>query len=175
MSPALLLEGLRWNINSVLFEELIFRGYLLYQAVRFLGPHRGALIGAAAFGVYHWFSFGAFGNPVAMAFIFFFTGAFGWMFSVAFAETRSLAAPVGLHLGWNLVTNFVFSAGPLGATLLVPANGATRLQAAGLAGITFGILLPMVLAALVSWFLIRHRLAASEDRTSGRRASDAAF
>ena len=119
----LLLESLRWNINSVVFEELIFRGYLLYLACRFLGRRRAALLGAAAFGVYHWFSYGALGKPVAMLFIFFFTGMFGWMFSIAFTETKSLAAPVGLHLGWNLVTNLMFSAGPLGATLLVPANG----------------------------------------------------
>lgn len=153
----LLAESLRWNANSVLFEELIFRGYLLYQAIQFLGKRRGALLGAAVFGVYHWFTFGAFGNPAAMLFVLLYTGMYGWMFSVAFAETKSLAAPVGLHLGWNLVTNVMFSAGPLGATLLVPANGATRLQAEGAAGLGLGIALPLALVAIVYWYLRRAR------------------
>lgn len=158
-----LLESLRWNINSVVYEELIFRGYLLYQAIRFLGKRRAVLLGATVFGVYHWFSYGALGNPVAMLFIFFITGMFGWMFSVAFAETKSLAAPVGLHLGWNLVTNLVFSAGPLGATLLVPANGATRLQAEGVAGLGLGMALPMALVGIVCWYLTRARTFEAAD------------
>lgn len=157
LSGELLIESLRWNANSVLFEELIFRGYLLYQAIRFLGKLRGVLLAAAAFGVYHWFTFGALGNPGAMLFVFLYTGMYGWMFSIAFAETRSLAAPVGLHLGWNLVTNVMFSAGPLGATLLVPANGAARLQAEGGAGLGLGIVLPVVLVGIVSWYLMRAR------------------
>ena len=41
----------------MLYEELLFRGYLLYQAMRLLGARRAVLLDAAAFGVYHWFSY----------------------------------------------------------------------------------------------------------------------
>jgi membrane protease YdiL (CAAX protease family) len=156
-SGALLLESIRWNANSVLYEELLFRGYLLYQAIRLMGPRRAVLLDAAAFGVYHWFSFGALGNPAAMAFVFVMTGAFGLMFALAFRETKSLALPLGLHLGWNIVTNLVFSAGPLGATLLVAANGARRLQVHGGPGMLFKIALPLLVAAAVCWYLTRVR------------------
>lgn len=153
----LLLDNLRWNTNSVVFEELIFRGYLLYLAIRLLGRKRAVLLGAAAFGVYHWFSFGAFGNRVAMIYVFVMTGMFGWMFATAFAQTKSLALPVGLHLGWNMATNLLFSAGPLGPAILVLENGAARPQVEGAAWLTLTILLPMALVASVAFFLSRNK------------------
>lgn len=155
LTSALPLKSLQWNANSVLYEELLFRGYLLYQAIRLLGARRAVLLDAAAFGIYHWFSFGVLGNPVAMAFVFIFTGMFGMMFALAFSATKSLALPVGLHLGWNLVTNLMFSAGPLGATLLVAAHGAPRVQAQGTLGMILKYLLPAAMALGACWQLNR--------------------
>jgi uncharacterized protein len=154
---ALLGRSLRWNVNSVLYEELLFRGYLLYQAIRRLGARRGVLLAAAAFGVYHWFSYGVVGNPVMMAFVFAFTGAFGLMLALAFARTRSIALPVGLHLGWNLVSYLGFSTGPLGPGLLVPGNGLARMESVGLPDFLLEMVLPMVLVASVSCYLVRGR------------------
>jgi len=154
----LVAHGLRWNVNSVLYEELLFRGYLLYQAIRRLGVRRGVLLGAAAFGVYHWFSYGVIGNPVMMAFVFLFTGAFGLMLALAFAVTKSVALPIGLHLGWNLVSYLGFSAGPLGRGLFVPANGAARLEGTGFAYFFLNMIVPMLFVASVSLFLTRSRL-----------------
>ncbi len=54
-----------------------------------------------------------------MTYILLLTAAGGWMFSYAYAKTRSLYAPTGLHLGWNLVTAVVFSSGPVGNQLLL--------------------------------------------------------
>ena len=152
----LLLEHLRWNTNSVLFEELLFRGYLLYQAIRWFGTRRGVLLDAAAFGVYHWFSYGLLGNPVMMGFVFMFTGAFGFMLALSFAKTESIAAPIGLHLGWNLVSYLIFSTGPLGPALLIPGGAATEIAVSGLVGIFLSIGLPLVLVVTVSWYLVRH-------------------
>ena len=157
LTGPLLLEALRWNANSVLYEELLFRGYLLYQAMRLLGARRAVLLDACAFGVYHWFSYGVIGNPVAMVFVLLSTGMFGWMFATAFRHTGSIALPLGLHFGWNLTTNAVFSAGPLGATLLVAANGAQRLKAYGIIGLLLKFALPIVLVAGVGWYLKRNR------------------
>ena len=74
---ALILESLWWNIKAVLFEELIFRGVLLYILLRKLGPPRAITISAIAFGVYHWFSQELFGNPQAMVITFIVTGLMG--------------------------------------------------------------------------------------------------
>ncbi len=152
---ALLGRSVRWNVNSVLYEELLFRGYLLYQVVRRLGAGRGVLLAAAAFGVYHWFSYGIVGNPVMMAFVFVLTGAFGFMLAFAFARTTSIALPIGLHLGWNLVSYVGFSTGPLGPMLFVPGNGAARLEATGLSGLLLDMVLPLVLVAGVCGYLAR--------------------
>jgi membrane protease YdiL (CAAX protease family) len=154
---ALVGHAIRWNVNSVLYEELLFRGYLLYQAIRWLGARRAVLLDAAAFGVYHWFSYGVIGNPVMMAFVFVFTGAFGLMLALAFARTKSVALPIGLHLGWNLVSYLGFSAGPLGRGLLVPGNGAARIDATGLADFLLDMMFPMLFVASVSWYLVRGR------------------
>jgi uncharacterized protein len=64
---ALLILKLIWfNIKSVLFEELIFRGVLLYILIKKLGSTKAIIISAAGFGVYHWFSHELFGNIQAM-------------------------------------------------------------------------------------------------------------
>ncbi len=152
---ALIVRSVRWNVNSVLFEELIFRGYLLYQAIRRLGERRGVLLGAAAFGVYHWFSYGVFGNPVMMVFVFILTGAFGYMLALAFAKTKSIALPIGLHLGWNLVSYLGFSAGPLGPGLFVPSNGEARIEVTGLPSLLLSLALPLMLVVGVNWALAR--------------------
>jgi membrane protease YdiL (CAAX protease family) len=122
MTFPVLIAGIWWTLKSVLFEELLFRGVLLYLLMEKTGVKKACLISAAAFGVYHWFSYGAFGNPVQMAFIFFTTGIFGWMLAYAFAKTKSLYLPIALHLGWNLLHIVVFSNGPLGKLILIPVN-----------------------------------------------------
>jgi hypothetical protein len=155
VDAARIAHHLRWTLNSVLFEEFVFRGYLLYQAIRWLGPRYAVLLAAAAFGIYHWFSYGSFGNPVVMAYVFLSTGAFGLMLATAFARTKSLALPVGLHLGWDLVAYLGFSAGPLGSGLLIPANGAAQLHATGLANVGLTMVLPLVLVITVVGYLVR--------------------
>lgn len=152
----ILLEGLRFNINTILYEELLFRGYLLYQAIRWLGGMRGCLLSAVFFGIYHWFSYGAFGNPVAMTFIFIQTGFFGLLLSYSFRHTGSIAAPIGLHFGWNFMSYSIFSAGPLGAQLLIPSGDSIQLKVEGLAWIGLQLFFPLavslgLLSALNKW------------------------
>lgn len=144
LSTALVFHVLRLNIISVLYEELLFRGYLLYQLIRWLGRRRAVVLGGAAFGIYHWFSYGVLGQPVPMIWVFFLTGGFGLMLAAAFAKTRSLAAPVGLHLGWNLVAYLGFSHGPFGPGIFVPAN-ASEMAVPGVAGVAINLGIPFVL------------------------------
>jgi membrane protease YdiL (CAAX protease family) len=148
------LNSLRFDVNSVLYEELLFRGYLLYLLLRWMGG--GALwISAAAFGVYHWFTFGVFGNPAAMGFVFVFTGAFGFVGALAFRQTGSVAAPIGMHLGWNLITNTVFSNGPLGAGLMIQGNADGAIHGAGIAAGLVSVAWPLAVLAVVGWRLSR--------------------
>lgn len=58
-------------------------------------------------------------------------------------------------LRWNMVSYLAFSGGPLGRAILVPANGAARMEATGLADFLLDIGLPLMLPFLVSWYLVR--------------------
>ncbi len=108
-----------WVINSVLYEELIFRGALLYLAIEKLGIWKACIVSAICFGIYHWFSMNAWGNGFQMIYLFVTTGLWGYIFALAFAKTRSLYLPIGLHFGWNLLNTVIFSQGPLGDQLLI--------------------------------------------------------
>lgn len=119
----LILRMLRWDFISVLTEELIFRGALLYILISRLGQKKGILISATAFGVYHWFSFGIFGSIIPMFFVFIGTGLMGYAWALAFSKTNSIFMPLGLHLGWNFTFNTIFSNGPLGKGLLISKGG----------------------------------------------------
>lgn len=114
LGTGLIWSGLWWNIKSVLYEELIFRGVLLYILIRRLGATRAILISAIAFGIYHWFSFGIIGNAVMMIYVFIITGIMGLVLAYAYHKTNSMYIAIGFHLGWNFVHGFVFSKGPIG-------------------------------------------------------------
>lgn len=122
LTLSVLLMGIWWVLKSVLFEELLFRGALLYLAIEKWGTTKACILSAVCFGVYHWFSYSAFGNPFQMVIIFVMTSIFGWMLAVSFAKTKSLYLPIGLHLGWNLFNILIFSNGPLGKQLFIKAN-----------------------------------------------------
>jgi len=150
------LQGIWWVFKSVLFEELIFRGALLYLAIKRFGATKACLISAASFGIYHWFSYGAFGNPVNMIFIFLLTGIAGLMFAYAFAKTASLYLPVALHFGWNVVHIIVFSNGPLGQQIFQKINENQTPGLLSLLVFLFQMLaLPFFAFCYIKWFAKR--------------------
>lgn len=149
-SGKLLLEFLFWDFRSVLTEELIFRGALLLILINRLGARRAILISAAAFGIYHWFSFGVLGQVVPMLFVFLGTGLMGYAWAVAFSRTRSMLMPLGLHLGWNFTFNTIFSNGPLGQGLLLTQGGHTISNWFSLVGL---LLVPALVLLFVQYFV----------------------
>ncbi|MEN7341836.1 MAG: CPBP family glutamic-type intramembrane protease, partial [Pseudomonadota bacterium] len=81
------------------------------------------------------------------------TGAGGWMFAFAYAKTRSLFAPTGLHLGWNLVAAVVFSSGPIGNQWLVQQGEGA--YASEWITLLFFALQTIVAPGLVTWYLLK--------------------
>lgn len=143
-----------WVLKAVVLEELVFRGAALYLLIKYLGAIRGCLISSALFGVYHWFSYEVFGERwILMAYVFLITGAGGWMFSYAYAKTRSLYAPTGLHLGWNMVTAVVFSEGPVGDQLLIQQGEEVAWNE--WFTLVFFALQAIVAPGIVTWYLAR--------------------
>lgn len=145
-----LLTSSLWTLNSVLYEELIFRGALLYILIKKLGVKTACIISAIAFGFYHWFTSGAMGNPVQMIFVFVMTGIWGAMFALAFAKTKSLYLPIGLHFGWNFVVTVIFSQGPLGNQLLIGRGGQ---KLGGVLSITVFLFQLFAVPIITYWYL----------------------
>jgi len=153
LSATTTLQSTWWVFKSVLFEELLFRGALLYLAIKKIGAIKACVLSAVCFGVYHWFSYGAFGNPVTMIFIFLLTGIAGFMFAYAFAKTGSLYLPIALHFGWNLVHVIVFSNGPLGNQIFQKINDNQAQGFMSLFIFLFQMLvLPLLVFFYITWF-----------------------
>jgi len=146
------LGGFFWIVKAVIFEEFVFRGAVLYLLIKRIGIVNACLLSSVAFGIYHWFSYDVFGSRlVLMVYIFLITGCGGWMFAFAFAKTKSLFAPMGLHLGWNLVTAVVFSSGPIGDQWLLQQG--TALQWGGWVTLLFFSLQAIVAPSIATWYL----------------------
>ncbi|MDN3492455.1 CPBP family intramembrane glutamic endopeptidase [Winogradskyella bathintestinalis] len=149
-----ILHSFWWDFKSVLTEELIFRGALLYILIQKIGSNKSLLISAIAFGVYHWFSLGVIGNVVAMVLIFIGTGVMGYAWALAFYKTKSILLPFGLHLGWNFIHNTIFSQGPLGEMLLIAKGGHELTEWNSLLNFVSGmVIIPFLILIYVTYFV----------------------
>ena len=148
------LNGIWWTFKSALFEELVFRGAILYILIKKTGIVRACIISAVVFGVYHWFSYQMFGGRIIpMIYVFLVTGAGGWMFAFAFAKTKSLYASLGLHFGWIVVSIIIFSDGPLGNQLFIP--GGEAIELGGWTTLLFFLWQTVVAPGIVTWYLLK--------------------
>jgi membrane protease YdiL (CAAX protease family) len=117
-----------YNIKSVMYEELIFRGVLFYILIEKLGGTKAILISAMAFGIYHWFTYEVFNDPVKMLWIFAITFSAGYIYALGYYKTNTLYTPIGMHFGWNFVQSFIFSAGNIGSGLFIQRLPAPQIQ-----------------------------------------------
>lgn len=156
LSFKLILEGVWWNVKSVLFEELIFRGVLLYILIKRIGIWWGIIISSIAFGIYHWFSHETFGNPVQMVITFIITGLMGVVYAYGYAKTFSLYIPIAIHLGWNLVRSVVFSETVIGDQLLVQVKPVPQVQVSYFIYYLV-VFFPMLSALAINFFLLRKK------------------
>ena len=156
LTAGLIWEGVWWNVRSVLFEELIFRGVLFYILIKKLGPVKAIIISSVAFGIYHWFSHGEIGNPVQMAITFVITGTMGLVYAYGYAKTFSLYIPCAIHLGWNLTSSVIFSNSIIGDQLLVQVKPVPEVTVGYF--VYFCILLiPMLSALLINFLLLKRQ------------------
>lgn len=156
LSFTLFFKGLWWNTSSVLFEELIFRGVLLYILIKKTGATKAIIISAIGFGIYHWFSFGIIGNIPQMAIAFITTGVMGLLLAYGYARSLSLYIPIAIHLGWNLTQIFIFSQGPIGNGVFIPVDPAPFRTDSYL--LFYSVMyLPMILALSINFFVLKSR------------------
>jgi len=153
ITAKIILKSFWWDFKSVLTEELVFRGALLYILIQKIGSKKSILISAIAFGIYHWFSYGVLGNIMGMILVFIGTGLMGYAWAWAFSKTKSILLPFGLHLGWNFVYNTIFSKGPLGELLLISEGGNELTGWISLLNFVSGlIIVPVFVLIFVNYF-----------------------
>jgi membrane protease YdiL (CAAX protease family) len=102
------LNGLWLMLPTVMLEELAFRGICFKKTVDISSVTTANIIFATLFILSHWINLGAFGNPVLMI-ILLITGLGHILFATAFLKSKTLFFPIGLHLGNNWVSLYVFS------------------------------------------------------------------
>ncbi len=154
ITGGIILKSFWWDVKSVLTEELIFRGAILYILIQKIGSRKSILISAIAFGIYHWFSYGILGNVMAMILVFIGTGLMGYAWAWAFSKTKSIMLPFGLHLGWNFIHNTIFSKGPLGKLVLISEGGNELADWTSLLNFVSGlIIVPILVLIYVRYFV----------------------
>ena len=89
-----------WMFLGVAFnEEIISRGFPFQRLVEGAGPWVGQLVFAALFALGHWGNPGMHGATRAWATLN--IGLAAILLGFCYLRTRSLALPIGVHLGWN--------------------------------------------------------------------------
>jgi uncharacterized protein len=80
-------------------EEILHRGFIFQRLIDGIGVWGAQLLIASLFALGHWGNPGMEGSTEIFAFIDLFLVSL--IFGLAYVKTRSLALPIGLHLGWN--------------------------------------------------------------------------
>lgn len=118
-----------------LFEESLFRGYILQKLLKKYSITKSIIISSVIFGSLHFFSYSSsyyFWIGLTNASI------LGILFSIITVKTKSLMIAIGFHLSWNLIQqlllfngiyknnltiNFRIKEGLLSGTYFVPESG----------------------------------------------------
>lgn len=101
-------SGIWLTFKSVLFEELLCRGVLLYIMIKKLGAPWAIVISSLLFGLLHVMEPELLHNIPQALLIFIFPFLLGLIMAYAYSKTFSIYLPIAIHFGWNLVQNFIF-------------------------------------------------------------------
>ncbi|MCP3063799.1 CPBP family intramembrane metalloprotease [Myxococcus sp. K38C18041901] len=89
--------------GAALFEEVLFRGYVFQRLIRGVGERWAQGVVAVLFCLAHPFQAQMSASTQALAMLNTFLA--GLLLGLCYLRTRSLALPVGVHLGWNWAMN----------------------------------------------------------------------
>ena len=108
-------SGFLLYLLAALGEELTFRGFVFQRLLEGLGTTGALLLGGLWFAWAHWENPGM-DDPVQRAWALLNIALAGVFLALAYLRTRSLALPVGLHLGWNWMQGSVLGFAVSGTT-----------------------------------------------------------
>jgi len=143
-------------IASAVGEEIVFRGVLFRRLEGALGTGIALIVSAAIFGLVHAGNAGAsWISTLAIAL------EAGVLLGIAYAATRSLWLPIGVHFGWNFTEGGIFGAAVSGAHYQ-GLIGASLSGPAWLTGGTFGpeaslpaLIVSLCASAALGWYVVR--------------------
>lgn len=147
------LTELWYQFRTVMTEELLCRGVLLYFLIKKLAQLRAVVISSIVFGILHWMNAGVWGDLMQMATVFAFTFLMGLLLGFAYARSYSLLLPLAIHFGWNLVQNFVFPGSGTGTHVFVLA--ATPIITISYFAFFTMLLLPKVGVLIINYLIVR--------------------
>lgn len=164
LNPSLTLSSVLletwYQFRTVLTEELLCRGALLYILIKKIGQTKAVIISSIIFAILHWINAGVWGNLAQMTIVFTFTFLMGLLLAYSYARTFSLLIPFAIHYGWNLTQNYIFpdtSTGNHIFTLVAPPPTVTISY---LAFFTM-LLLPKISVLVINYLIVkRHRQVA---------------
>jgi hypothetical protein len=128
-------------IPAALHEELVFRGYA-YQKLRTWNRPGAVAVSACVFAALHGGNAGI--TPVAMANLL----LAGVLLALAYERTGHLWLPIGIHLGWNIVSGPILGYGVsgyiAGATVFTVRSAGPALVTGGAFGIEGSVWIAVV-------------------------------
>ncbi|MES1197662.1 MAG: type II CAAX endopeptidase family protein [Chitinophagaceae bacterium] len=146
-----------YQFRTVLTEELLCRGVLLYILIKKLGQVKAVIISSVLFAMLHWINAGVWGNPTQMTIVFAFTFSMGLLLAYSYARTFSLLIPFAIHFGWNLAQNYIFPGTATGCHILTLAATPPTVTVSYFAFFTM-LLLPKIAVLAIDYLIIRrHR------------------
>jgi membrane protease YdiL (CAAX protease family) len=151
-----MLSGALFFLAVALFEEGVFRGYLLQRLTRGAGFFIAQVVMAILFALAHWGNPGMHGATLALATVDICLA--GVLLGFCWKRTGSLALPVGLHLGWNWAQGSLLGFGvsgtdPAGFFKPIFTAGKPEWMSGGAFGLEAGLpdIIVCVLAILAIW------------------------
>ena len=143
-----------YQFRTVLTEELLCRGVLLYILIKKIGQTNAVIISSIFFAVLHWINAGVWGNLTQMIIVFTFTFAMGLLLAYSYARTFTLLIPFAIHYGWNLTQNYIFPDSSLGNHIFTLAAPPPTVTISYLAFFTM-LLLPKVSVIIVNYLIVK--------------------
>jgi membrane protease YdiL (CAAX protease family) len=144
-------------IAKVFVVALIFEGYLLLQALRFVGRTAGLWLAAALFGLYDCFALDAFGSVGEAVAAFLITGAYGFLLALAFRQTASIFLPMGLNFGWHFADKALFGSDVAMFEMVNVPGEPNRARGGPLAWAIYTVVIVGALGTCAWWLLRKDR------------------
>jgi len=143
-----------YQFRTVLTEELLCRGALLYILIKKIGHTKAIVITSIFFAILHWINAGVWGNFSQMTIVFTFTFAMGLLLAYAYSRTFSLLMPFAIHYGWNLTQNYIFPETAIGNHIFSLAAPPPIVTISYIAFFTM-LLLPKIAVLIVDYLILK--------------------